>query len=164
MRGIRGLESAKIVLCIETNHSEGFRLPFDLAMFRPQGVFVLRERKDSEYGVLATNSLKREMATSLSLLLLQKLIRFHPRLSCVSRDENEQHTPETIRKLLIDQIGRYERQIFPRKNDPGMFTEKYSGKRHGPDDLCISLQYAYKTVEYWRAKIDYYSSMPPLFE
>lgn len=88
-------------------------------------------------GVWITNSLKSEMATSLSVRLKNGLLVFHRNLICAASGQNFKSVD--AKKEMLRQLRSYERQIVL-NSDGELRNEFYSGKRTGPDDLIIALQ------------------------
>jgi hypothetical protein len=167
VRKLRGLEGSRIVFCAESNLAfEGKRIAQDLARERVKHVYCLHEDKQDE-GIRTTEALKKEMAISMGALLLQQKLRFHRQMVCISNspEEHEQHTPASMRKLIIDQLNAYSRELEPSKSNIYLPPkERYSGKRSGADDHAIALQINWKAKERWDCNKAFYSRLRPLFD
>jgi hypothetical protein len=167
VRKLRGLEGSRIVFCPESNLAfEGKRIVQDLARERALNVYCIREDKKQE-GIRMTEALKKEMAISMGALLLQRKIRFHRQMVCVSNGPNdrETHTPSSMRKLIIDQLNSYQRELVPSKTNIYLPPkERYSGKRSGCDDHAIALQICWKSKERWDCNKEFYSRMKPIYD
>jgi hypothetical protein len=185
VRRLRGLESSRIVFCAESNLAfEGKRIAADLARERVREVYCIREDKKDE-GIRTTELLKKEMAIAMNALLLQNRLMFHRQMVCVSNDPNEaeQHTPSSMRKLIIDQLDAYSRELVPNRSNTDLPNkEKYTGKRSGADDhaskrdcnnrvsltfvwrTTVALQICWMAKEKWEGNKEFYSRMRPLFD
>lgn len=166
VRKLRGLESARVVFCPESNLAhEGKRIAQDLARERVRNVWCIMEDGKRQEGVRMSESFKKECAISFSALLLQHRVQFHPRMVCISRGEYENYSPQSMRTLLIDEIAAYKRELRLNKTTPGApAKEFFSGKLGGCDDHCIAVQLCYKAVEIWSANPDFYLRQRPLYD
>jgi len=166
VRSLRGLEGARIVFCPESNLAhEGKRIAQDLARERVREVYCLMEDVKGNEGVRTTEALKKEMVISFGALLRQHRVRWHPKMACVSRSEHENYSPESMRKLIIDELAAYQREIKPNKTNPNAPPrEIFSGKLSGCDDHCIAIQLCHKAVEFWHANQDFYRRLRPLYD
>lgn len=164
VRSIPGLQTAKIVFCPESNlGSEGKRFAQDLSREGVRNCFCLMEDVRGNEGVRMTDEFKKEMWMSTNALLLYRRIRWHQCMVSISDDEK--FSAPRMRKLIIDELCGYQRQLIYSKSDPlAPPKERFTGKIGGVacDDHCIALQIAYKAMEFWTAKPDFYQKLKPL--
>jgi len=164
VRSIPGLETSKIVFCPESNlGSEGKRIAQDLARAQVKNCYCLMEDVRGNEGVRMTDEFKKEMYLSTNALLLYRRIRWHPLMKSVSEDEK--FSAPRMRKLVIDELCGYQRQLVYSKADPlAPPKERFTGKVGGTqcDDHCIALQICYKAMEFWCSKPDFYNRLKPL--
>lgn len=164
MRRIRGLELADVVFCPESNYAnEGKRIAVQLAQAQIDRVYCLREDTRGNEGIRVTEDLKAEMVVSFNALIMGRHVRFHPYTVSVSSGESK--SSEGMRKRLIDEIARYQRQIIPNERDPCALPKiRHTGKIGGAtDDLCITIQLLQKAKEFWFAKSAFYNNLRPLW-
>lgn len=164
MRSIDGLQTAKIVFCPESNlGSEGKRIAADLGRAKIRNCFCLMEDTKGNEGVRMTDEFKKAMYLSMNALLLYRRVRWHPMMKSVSDDEK--YSAPRMRKLLIDELCGYQRQLVYSKNDPlAPPKERFTGKIGGVacDDHCIALQILYKSMEFWCSRPEFYKQLKPL--
>jgi hypothetical protein len=164
VRRLPGLQTAKVVFCPESNlGSEGKRIAQDLSREQIRNCWCLMEDVRGNEGVRMTEEFKKEMYLTTNALLLYRRIRWHPLMTSVSEDEK--HGPQAMRKLIIDEVCGYQRQLIYSKTDPlAPPKERFTGKIGGTscDDHCIALQICYKAMEFWRSKPDFYARLKSL--
>ena len=164
LRSMPGLEHARVIFCPEANlGGEGVRLTDDLRRSRLHNVYVLREDGGNE-GFRTTAAAKEDMKNSVNAALNEHRIRFHPNCVCANTEQN--HTPESMRKLLITELLNYKRQLIYSSTDPYKLpTVRYTGKIGGTcDDHAIVCQLLYVCREIYRQKWSYYRSQPPIYD
>ncbi len=104
---------------------------------RNRVTFISGIGQPGRIGVWTTKKVKSEIARSLSVRIKNGLLVFHKKLVCVA--SGHKFNSIDAKKEMIRQLLSYERQIV--LNTEGeLINEFYSGKRTGPDDLCIALQ------------------------
>jgi len=164
LRSMPGLEHARIIFCPESNlGGEGARLTDDLRRARMHNVYVLREDGGNE-GFRTTDRSKDEMKNAVNAALNEHRVRFHPNWVCANTEQN--HTPESMRKLLIEELLNYKRQLIYSKTDPYKLpTVRYTGKIGGTcDDHAIVFQLLYVCREIYRQKWSFYRSQRPIYD
>lgn len=162
VRRIKGLQGAKIVFAPESNlGSEGIWIANELGNQGVRNCFCLMEDARGNEGVRMDESFKKEMYMSTNALLNYHLVRWHPMMASVSEDEKL--SAPAMRKLIIDELCGYQRQLVFSKTDPyAQPKERFTGKLTGGDDHSIAFQIAYKAYEFWSVKSDFYSRLKPL--
>ena len=164
VRSIDGLQTAKIVFSPESNlGSEGKRIAQDLSRAGVKNCYCLMEDVRGNEGVRMTEEFKKEMYLSMNALLLYRRVRWHPMMKSVSDDEK--FSAPRMRKLIIDEMCGYQRQLVYSKVDPlAPPKERFTGKIGGVacDDHCITMQICFKSMEFWTSKPDFYSKLKPL--
>ena len=162
MRRIRGLEGAKVVFAPESNlGSEGIWIANELGNQGVKNCFCLMEDARGNEGVRMSEEFKKEMYMSTNALLNYRLVRWHQMMASVSEDEK--FSAPAMRKLVIDELCGYQRQLVFSKNDPyAQPKERFTGKLTGGDDHSIAFQIAYKAFEFWSVKADFYSRLKAL--
>lgn len=162
-RRLPGLEYSSTVFCPESNLGlEGKRIVQDLARAQLERCYTLMEDKRGSEGIRMTNELKKELQMTFSALLNRRMIAWHPMMTCCG-DDGE--TPESMRKMLIDELAAYQRRLKHDDDDPDkppkeFFSGKYTGKG---DDLGIAAQLAFKGAEFWNSKPDFYNHLKPIY-
>jgi hypothetical protein len=160
IRRIRGLENADIIFSPEANYAlDGKRLANELKLARIEGVYCLREDVRGNEGIRMTEFLKKEMVISFNALLMGHHLRWHPFMVSTSTDA------EVMRKRLIDEVARYQRQLIYNERDPAALPkEKFHGKVGGAsDDMAVTIQIVQKAYEFFRAKPEFYSQLRALY-
>lgn len=151
------------MFCPESNLGlEGIRIAQDLARAHLERCYVLMEDKRGSEGIRMTEELKKELYMTFQALMTQRRIAWHPMMICCG-DDGE--TPESMRKMLIDELFAYQRRLKhdeanPDKPPREFFSGKYTGKG---DDLCIAAQLCFKGAEFWNSKPDFYNNLKPIF-
>lgn len=108
-------------------------------------------------GILTTHKSKRKMAEALASRLHDGMLAFHHALVCQTSGDN--FSPEDAKEELVRQIKHYEDE--PVLNSEGEVIDgRLSGKKSGPDDLCIALQVVNLYAQMWMKNPRRYSAPP----
>lgn len=165
-KNLPGLSGADIIFVPESN-SEFASQSYCLAIISEQipRVYLMDEDK-KHVGMRSTNSSKICMANLMRNLLQAKMVKFHPFFVSSS----EEPGAEALKKLIVQQLGDYKRQVKTRHshNDDGVsnYTEIYSGKHGGRhDDHAVGMQLNYLGYVIYTQKYEsVYKGKPPLWQ
>lgn len=162
---LRGLERARVVLGVESNYQlEGRRIAHDIARLRvPECYTLLEDGPLRQEGMRMSETFKKELWLSFNALLMAHRLRWHRNM--ISVGSGVASDPAALRKTLIDQVARYQRQLKYNGNDPtALPKELFTGKIGGAaDDLCIAVQLSQKAHEILETKRDFYRAQRPLW-
>lgn len=163
VRSLPGLQTARVVFCPEANlGGEGQRLTDDLRRARLKNAYVLLEHGGEE-GFITSDKTKKQMQVAFSAAMLEHRIRFHRDM--VVANIRQGHTPGSMRKMLIEELLNYKRQLVYKNGDPyALPGERFTGKIGGAcDDHSIAIQLLYICRKVYESKWAFYRNRPPIY-